>query len=118
MFAPDVPRDDIRLVIDATLADGTHLDLLEEKPPDFEIQKRGPYYMSQHWCEIHARLRRLPEHWRNFRDFLYRIPAKRGWGPEKQVVAVEVWQVMGMVPKPGSTEWGEITRQKLFDQNL
>ena len=106
------------MVVDATLADGSHLDLLTGKPPDFDAPLHGPYYMNQHWCEVHARMRNWPQHWRNFKDYLYRLPKLRGWGPDKQVVALEVWQVSGRVPEPGTTLWGEITRQKLFDQNI
>ena len=118
MFAPDVPRDDSLMVVDATLVDGTHLDLLTEKPPDFEAPLHGPYFMNQHWCEMHARMRNWPQHWRNFRDYLMRLPKLKGWPAEKQVVALEVWQVSAMVPLPGSTTVTNVTRQKLFDQNL
>lgn len=118
MFAPDVPRDDSRMVIDATLADGTHLDLLTEQPPDFEAPHHGPYYMNQHWCEMHARMRNWPQHWRNFRDYLYRLPRLKGWPAEKQVVALEVWQVSAKVPEPGTTTFTELTKVKLFDQNI
>ena len=118
MFAPDVPRDDSLMVVDATLADGTHIDLLTDRPPDFEAPLRGPYYMNQHWCEMHARMRNWPQHWRNFKEYLLRLPRLKGWPPEKQVVALEVWQVSALVPVPGSTTVTNITRVKLFDQNL
>jgi len=118
MFAPDPPRDDSRLVIDALLTDGTHVDPLTGQPPDFEAPLHGPYYLNQHWCEIHARMRRWPEHWRNFKDYLFRLPQMRGWPPEKRIVSLEVWQVTADVPLPGSTTWGEIKRERLFDQNI
>lgn len=118
MFAPDVPREDSRMVVDATLADGTHLDLLTEQPPDFEAPLHGPYFMNQHWCEMHARMRNWPQHWRNFRDYLYRLPKLKGWPPEKQVVALEVWQVSATVPAPGSTTMTNLQKHKLFDQNI
>ncbi len=118
MFAPDVPRDDSRMVIDATLADGTHVDPLTGEPPDFEAPLHGPYFFNQHWCEMHARMRNWPQHWRNFKDYLFRLPRLQGLGPEKQLVAVEVWQVTANVPEPGSLTWGEVRKQKLFDQGI
>lgn len=118
MFAPDVPREDTLMVIDAVLADGTRIDLLTERPPDFEAPLHGPYFMNQHWCEMHARMRGWQMHWRNFRDYLVRIPKLKGWGPEKQVVSLEVWQVTATSPLPGSTEWTNLRKEKLFDLNI
>jgi hypothetical protein len=118
MFAPDVPKEDSKMVVDATLADGTHLDVLTGEPPDFDAPLHGPYFLNQHWCEMHARMRGWPQHWRNFKDYLYRVPQLRGWAPQKQVVALEVWQVTAKAPAPGSTTMTEVTRQKLFDQNI
>ena len=115
MFAPDVPRDDSLMVVDATLVDGTHLDLLTERPPDFEAPLHGPYFMNQHWCEMHSRMRNWPQHWRNFREYLYRLPRLKGWPADKQVVAIEVWQVTANVPVPGSTTMTNLARTKLFD---
>src|SRR6185503_11244459 len=42
MFAPDAPRDDGMVVIDAVTADGHHIDPFTGKPPDFEVAMRGP----------------------------------------------------------------------------
>jgi hypothetical protein len=118
MFAPDVPRDDSRMVIDATLADGTHLDPLTGQPPDFEAPLHGPYFMNQHWCEMHSRMRNWPQHWRNFKDYLFRLPRLQGWPPGKELVAVEVWQVSANVPEPGTLTFTDLRKQKLFDQNI
>ena len=118
MFAPDVPRDDSRMVVDATLADGTHVDPLTGLPPDFDAPLHGPYYFNQHWCEMHSRMRNWPQHWRNFKDYLFRLPRLQGLGPEKQVVSLDVWQVTANVPEPGSLTFGEVKRQKLFDQTI
>ncbi len=118
MFAPDPPRDDERLVVDAVLADGSHVDPLTGEPPDFDAPLHGPYYMNQHWCEVHARMPRWPEHWRNFKDYLMRIPQLKGWPPEKRIVSLEVWKVTAMVPPPGSTTPYDLKRERLFDQNI
>jgi hypothetical protein len=58
------------------------------------------------------------DHWRNFKDYLMRLPRLHGWPPEKQIVALEVWQVTVRVPVPGSLEFTDLQRRKLFDQSL
>ena len=100
MFAPDVPRQNTRLVVDATLADGTHVDPLTGAPPDFEPFDRA-WFMNQHWCEVHARMPNWRHHWRNFKDYLYRRPNALGWGPQRQIVRLEVYQVTADMPLPG-----------------
>jgi hypothetical protein len=114
MFAPDVPKQDTRLVVDATLADGTHVDPLTGQPPDFEALAHGPWFMNQHWCEVHSRMPGWKHHWRNFRDYLYRRPAALGWPAEKNIVALEVYRVFGDMPAPGSTTPTNVRRERLF----
>jgi hypothetical protein len=114
MFAPDVPKQDTRLVVDATLADGTHVDPLTGAPPDFDTLEHGPWFMNQHWCEVHARMPNWRHHWRNFRDYLYRRPRALGWPVEKNVVAVQVFKVSGDMPAPGSTTPTNVKKELLF----
>lgn len=117
MFAPDAPRDDARLVADATLADGRHIDLLTDDgaPTDFALEDQAPWGFNQHWCEVHSRMHKWPQHWRNFRDYLMRRPALLGWPEEKRkVIALEVWHVTYPSPPPGSTAGGEPRKQRLF----
>jgi hypothetical protein len=115
MFAPDAPREDSRLIADATLANGEHIDLLTGEPVDFELELKAPWGFNQHWCEVHARMQNWPQHWRNFRDYLLRRPRLLGWTEEKQkVIALEVWQVSSDSPPPGSTTPGPIRKKRLF----
>ncbi len=118
MFAPEAPFEDMLLVVDATLADGSNLGLLTDRPPDFDAPNNGPFYMSQHWCEVHQRLPGWPQHWRPFKDYLFRLPKLKGWPPEKQVVALEVWKIVARAPDPGGTVFTDIRRTKLFDHNI
>jgi hypothetical protein len=114
MFAPDVPRQDVRLVVDATLADGTHVDPLTGAPPDFQALEHGPWFMNQHWCEVHARMPNWRHHWRNFRDYLTRRPQALGWGDDKRVVGVEVFKLSGDMPLPGSQQHENVRVERLF----
>lgn len=114
MFAPDVPKQDTRLVVDATLADGTHVDPLTGAAPDFDTLEHGPWFMDQHWCEVHARMPNWRHHWRNFRDYLYRRPQALGWPQGRSIVALEVFKVIGDMPLPGSTTPTNVRRERLF----
>ncbi len=120
MFAPDVPRDDERLIVDAVLVDGSHIDPLTGLPPDMsdEAFDKGPFFMNQHWCELHARMPNWRHHWRNFKDYLMRIPRLKKWGPEKQIVSLEVWVIRARCPVPGQTKYTDFKREKLFDQSI
>ncbi|MBX7097442.1 MAG: hypothetical protein K1X89_07010 [Myxococcaceae bacterium] len=118
MFAPNPLTDDHRLVVDATLADGTHVDPLTHQPPDFEPYLHGPWGFDQGWGEMHGRMRNWPDHWRNFRDYLMRIPTLEGWPENQRIVALEVWDVAANNPVPGSTEHTDVVKKKLFDQSL
>jgi hypothetical protein len=115
MFAPDVPRSDGKLVIDATLADGTHIDPLTEQPPDFDAPLHAPWGLNQHWGEVEARMRGWPEHWRNFKEFIFRLPRIKGWPPNKNIVRFDVWFVSETAPEPGIYVPQNIQREKLFD---
>lgn len=114
MFAPEPPREDSRLVVDAVLADGSHIDVLTGQPPDFEPSLHGPWGFDQHWCELHARMPNWRHHWRNFRDYLMRRPKLLGWPPERQVVSLEVYSVSAAAPPRGSTTPTFLKRTRLF----
>ncbi|MFT3840034.1 MAG: hypothetical protein QM723_23810 [Myxococcaceae bacterium] len=118
MFAPDVPRGDSRMVVDATLADGTHLDPLTGELPDLDAPLHGPWGFNQHWGEVNARMRGWPEHWKNFRDYIFRIPRLKGWPANKNIVRFDVWWVSETTPEPGVYVEQNITKEKLFDSNI
>ncbi len=118
MFAPDVPRQNTRLVVDATLADGTHVDPLTGAPPDFDTIDHGPWFMNQHWCEVHARMPNWRHHWRNFKDYLYRRPNALGWGPQRQIVRLEVYKVTADMPLPGMLNSTNVQRERLFGDEV
>lgn len=116
MFAAEAPREDAVLVVDATLADGRHLDLLSGKPPDFDAPFHGPWLHSQQWCEWHARVRHNRQHWRNFLDYLMRGGAV-GRRLAGEVSRVEVWELVNRSPAIGSTTPYDVRRSLLFSSD-
>ncbi|MBX7099839.1 MAG: lipase maturation factor family protein [Myxococcaceae bacterium] len=118
MFAPGLPLEDARLVVDATLSDGSHLDPLTGAAPDFEPGNQGPFFMDQQWCEFHARMPGWTPHWRNVRDFLMRTPRREGWPEGRTITALEVYSVTWKSPPFGQTQVSGWQRRKLFDDKL
>lgn len=114
MFAPETPANDYRMVVDATLTDGTHVDPLTDEPPDFEPWRRPYWATNQHWCEFHGRFVHQREHWRYTRDYLRRLPELKGWPESKRVVALEVWKVGYDAPPMGETEPRNFIKERLF----
>jgi hypothetical protein len=115
MFAPEAPQDDLVIVVDATLADGTHIDPLTGQLPDFEAPLHGPWYMDQHWCEVHGRMPVWGEYWHNFKEYLFRVPQLQHWGPGKQIVSLTVYQVTAKAPPFGQLSFTDIQKRVLFD---
>lgn len=115
MFTPGIPTTDARLVVDAVLTDGRHIDLFTGQPPDFEPGRR-PFYMNQQWCEVHARLPNWGAHFRNVRDYLWRLPQLERWPQGLGIVSFDVYSVTWNSPAFGSLEPYGWQRRKLFDQ--
>ncbi|MBK7865381.1 MAG: HTTM domain-containing protein [Archangiaceae bacterium] len=114
MFAPEPPKEDGRLVIDATLSDGSHVDLLSGQPPDFEPWLHAPWGFDQHWGELHIRMRNWKQHWRNFRDYLVRTPQRDGWRADLGIRDFEVFYVSSDCPPRGSTQTSLKEKTRLF----
>jgi hypothetical protein len=104
MFAPDAPRTDGTLVVDAVTQDGRHLDPFTGQTPDFEAPFHGPWYMGQlrcdYWLKIHfdgnAGYRD------ELRKYLERWQAIEGRPPQDRLVSFTVYWVENDAPPPGS----------------
>jgi predicted DCC family thiol-disulfide oxidoreductase YuxK len=102
MFAPEVPLDDNRFVVDVTLADGTHVDPQTGRLPDFDLETAGRIDYGQFWGSY---VMRLPqERYKAYRGELtrwLRKPVQRlGLPPDAQVRSIEVWNLTDRSPNP------------------
>jgi hypothetical protein len=102
MFAPEVPLDDNRFVVDVTLADGTHVDPQTGRTPDFELETAGTVDYGQFWGSY---VMRLPqERYKVYRNELarwLRKPVQRlELSPVVQVRSIEVWNLTDRSPNP------------------
>lgn len=103
MFSPDPPLDNGRLIVDATLADGSHYDPLTGAPPDFDAPLGGPYLFGHDWAEYMAYYPwdRHRAYRFGFRDYVLNL--MRNAPPERQLQRFDVYFVSALSPKPGET---------------
>jgi len=102
MFAPDAPTRDGWLVIDAVLADGTHIDPQTGRTPAFEVADHRRLRWDSFWDAYSARIvspRAAP-----YREELRRWlvgPHRRLRLPEGQtIVRADVWWIGDVSPDP------------------
>ncbi|MES1206291.1 MAG: HTTM domain-containing protein [Pseudomonadota bacterium] len=116
MFSPDAPGQDGIVVVDATLADGSHVDPLTNRPPDFDALAHGPWYLGHHWSEY---MSYYPwERHRRYRDGLLHHVLRRyarGQPPaDKSIRSVEIVWLSAQSPPPGKTAPENIRRETLI----
>lgn len=114
MFAPDPPLDNGRLVVDATLGDGSHLDPLTGKAPDFDAPMGGPYLFGHDWAEYMSYYpwERHRTYRFGFRDYLLNL--MRNAPAERQIQRLDVYFVGAMSPKPGETKPTDYKKELLL----
>lgn len=118
MFAPDAPRDDGTMVVDAVTSRGRHLDPFTGLPPDFEQIRRGlaphPIALSDYFFAL--RDKRHAQYRRELSRYLkrYRVP---GAGDER-LRAFEVYWVSYVPPPRGSYVPGPLKKQSLWRVKL
>jgi hypothetical protein len=93
MFAPDAPQHDMRIVVDAVLPDGRHIDPLTGAPPDFDVLRHGPWGLHTLWMtyeyQLCGRNQRLL--WVALMGYLRRIPEIESWRGPRRFESVEIW---------------------------
>jgi hypothetical protein len=114
MFAPDPPLDNGRMVVDAVLADGSHLDPLTGHPPDFDAPFGGPYYFGHDWAEYMAYYpwERHRAYRSGFRDYILNL--MRNAPPERQIRSFSVYFVSAASPRPGETKVSAYKKEHLL----
>ena len=115
MFAPDVPREDGVIVVDGVLADGSHLDPLTDRPPDFERPLGGPCRYDHDWSEYtyYYPWDRHRPYRGGLRDHILSITSR--WPPEHpRLISFEVFWVSADLPPPGQMQARNLRRESLI----
>jgi hypothetical protein len=104
MFSSDPPFDSGTVVVDAVLADGSHIDPLTGKPPDFDAPLHGPWLQGHDWSEyiFYYPWDRHRPYRDGLRDYVARQDEAKGWPPEKRIRSFSLYWVNAMSPPPGS----------------
>ena len=114
MFAPDVPRDDGMIVVDAVLADGSHIDPLTGAPPNFQSPLGGPCRFDHDWSEYiyYFPWDRHRAYRDGFRDYI--LTRTADWPAARKVISFEVFWVSADLPAPGELGARNLRRQSLI----
>jgi hypothetical protein len=114
MFAPEVPQDDGMIVVDAVLADGSHIDPLTGAAPDFESPLGGPCRYDHDWSEYtyYFPWDRHRAYRGGLRDHI--VARTSTWPPERSVRSFEVFWVSADLPPPGELKARNLRREALI----
>jgi len=116
MFSSDPPLDSGTVVVDATLADGSHIDPLTGRPPDLEAPLHGPWLMGHDWSEyiFYYPWDRHRAYREGLRDYVARQDEDQGWPAEKKIRSFSLYWVSAMSPPPGGVQPHDLKRELLL----
>lgn len=103
-FAPDAPKQDGTVVVDAVTADGRHIDPFTGKPPDFEAALHGPGGLGQLYSDYFQRINLdgLKRYRADLKHYLLTRHKLEGLPPGDRITSFEAWWVTNDSPPPGS----------------
>jgi hypothetical protein len=113
MFSADVPTTDGGIVIAAVLADGTRIDPLTGRPPDFDAPFHGPYGLDHDWSEymFYYPWERHRTFRAGLRDYVVRRHQAQSPGPERRLKAFDIYFVTADCPPPGELQPRNLKRE-------
>lgn len=102
MFAPEPPKDDGTLVVDAVTSSGRHVDPFTGAAPRFELYPDNGYGMSQQLCDYFNRIRQeRNERYRDgLRDWILRWG--QGLAPAERLRSFDVYWIHAATAPPGA----------------
>lgn len=117
MFAPDAPKEDGTMVVDAITADGRHIDPFTGRAPDFEGVRTG---LTPHSIALSDYFFAM----KDSRNARYRTDLGRylrSWSkaePSDRLRSAEFWWVSYVPPPRGQFVPGPIKKQKIWRVKL
>lgn len=117
MFAPDAPKRDSLMVVDAVTADGRHVDpinALASRNGSSPVT-RIPEYLDQDdtWCDFTTNVVGREEYYGTLTDYIRAYP-RRTHRSRDRIESFEVWILEDESPPPGESEPRNPTRRLLF----
>jgi hypothetical protein len=119
MFAPQAPKQDSLLIVDAITADGRHVDPVNELAsrvsslPVTEI----PEYLDQNdtWCDYTMNILGREDYYGTLADFIRAYP-KRTHRARDRIESFEVWLLEDDSPPPGESKPSNPRRSLVFKE--
>ena len=112
MFAPDAPRGDSWIVIDAVTEDGRHVDPLNEvaaNHADPTLREIPPYIgYNYYWCDYVARIKGFRAYHPGLTDWIYRYHERTGDDADR-IVSFVAYEVTHGSPAPRDDEPHNVT---------
>ena len=117
MFAPDAPKDDGTMVVDAVTADGRHIDPFTGREPDFEGVRTGltPHTIALSDYFFAMKDSRNVRYRTDLARYLRKLPQAT---PADRLRSAEFWWVSYVPPPRGAYVPGPTKRQKLWRVKL
>jgi hypothetical protein len=119
MFAPDAPKRDFVMYVDAVTADGRHVDPLNELASRVATLPVTtiPEWLDQDdtWCDYTANIIDRDYYYGTFADFIRAYP-RRTRRARDRIASFEVWIVEDDSPAPGQSVPRNTTRRLLFKE--
>lgn len=117
IMAPEPPRANGMMVVDAQTRGSQEIELLTGKAPELAPGERGRPGLGQLWSDYLDRIRR--KEWsdfqRAFRDYLAKGgPEASRTGTNPLVSGYDAYWIAAPIPAPGADASGEIEKEKLF----
>ena len=119
MFAPEVPKGDAMLYVDALTIDGRHVDPINELASRVsKLPLDGiPEYLNQgdSWCDYTMSVFDREEYQGTLADFIRAYP-RRTHKRADRIVSFEVWLLEDDSPAPGHTQPTNTRRRLIFKE--
>lgn len=117
MFAPDAPREDGTMVIDAVTVGGRHLDPFTGMAPDFQQIREGisPHSIALSDYFFAMRDQRHARYRADLHRYLKQLPVA---SPRDRLRAVDVWWISYLPPPRGAYVPSPVKKQRLWRAKL
>ena len=106
MFAPDAPRSDANVIVEAVTEEGRQVDPLNAEASRYPIPGAYiPARLGQNWlfCDYIARIAAHPEYHEALRQWILRYPERTGHAGDR-ITTFRVYLVEDDSPRPGASE--------------
>jgi len=120
LLAPEPPRENGTVVVDAQTRGGEGVDPFTGAPPETDLRARGPLHLGAMWSEYLDRVRKneWEAYQRAFRDYLAKGgPMRARLDHDPLLTGLDAYWVTRPIPAPGVAPEGEGSMEKLFSHS-